>query len=53
MDSQAVEEYDDESDDDEEGDAVKEEVKEFEPMFGELKKKIDIENELQEMHSKV
>lgn len=47
MDTQPVEESDDESDEGEEG-PLKEEVKEFEPMFGELKKKIDFENELQE-----
>jgi|APSaa5957512535_1039671.scaffolds.fasta_scaffold109783_2 hypothetical protein len=41
-----IEEEDDEYDSEEE--KVEEEEKEFEPMFGELKKKIDIENELKE-----
>ena len=45
LDNEAVEESESE-DSDEDIHANKEEDKEFEPLFGELKKKIDLENEL-------
>lgn len=47
LDGEGLESSDDEESD-EDADVKKEEEKEFEPMFGELKKKIDLENELNE-----
>ena len=40
----------DESEEEDSSDEQEEEEKEFEPLFDELKKKIDIENELKEMN---
>jgi len=50
LDADAVEEADSDEESDGETEDKKEEEKGFEPMFGDLKKKIDLENEAREMN---
>lgn len=48
MEQEKLDEQEETDSEDSEGESEDEEEKEFEPMFDELKKKIDIENELKE-----